>query len=131
MKFFFNHYFNLQLMSDELLRALNEAFPSEGVTIPFIELKFRYAGQYGMDKLESMLKELVDKEIMTSYEFNGSLNYKTLKDLPLNMDASTPVVNTNSDMNKDLISLLSALAAKTDDPSIIKMADDFLNNYSK
>lgn len=118
-------------MSDELLRALNEAFPSEGVTIPFIELKFRYAGQYGMDTLESLLKDLVDKEIMLSYEFNGSLNYKSLKDLPLKLGASTPINEASSDMNKDLISLLSALAAKTGDPSIIKMAEDFLTNYSK
>ena len=117
-------------MSDELLRALIEAFPSEGVTIPLIELKFRYAGKYGLEELESLLKELVEKKIMTSYEFNGSLNYKTLKDLPIKLGSTSSGNNESSDMHRDLIALLSALAIKTGDSTIIKMAEDFQKKYS-
>ncbi len=114
-------------MNNELLLALNEVFPSEGVTVPYIELKFRYGGKFGVDKLDELLEELVNQDVMTSYEFGGSKNYKTLKDLPLKMGGAK---SANGDMNTDLSKLLKALAVKTGDSSIIDMAENFSKKYS-
>lgn len=116
-------------MSDELLRALNEVFPSEGITVPYIELKFRYAGKYGGEKLDELLESLVGQGIMTSYEFGGTKNYKTLKDLPMKFGVGS-VPAGNGDMNSDLVKLLKALAEKTGDSEIINMANDFEAKYA-
>ncbi|MCY3413852.1 MAG: hypothetical protein INQ03_19565 [Candidatus Heimdallarchaeota archaeon] len=120
-------------MSEELLKAMIEVFPNENMTVPYIELKFRYGGRFGMDVLEETLQKLIDMGYMTSYEFAGNVNYKNLKDLPISFSGgSTTTVTPAGDgsMASDIAGILNAMADKIGDSNITKMVSDFKNKYA-
>ncbi|MHA2172857.1 MAG: hypothetical protein ACXADH_11480 [Candidatus Kariarchaeaceae archaeon] len=72
-------------MSNELLIELIDLFPSVGMVVPEVELKFRLAAKHGQDTLDDVLDKLVNKQILSRFDFNNMIHYKSKEDIPITL----------------------------------------------
>ncbi len=110
----------------ELLREFIQVFPTEGTIVPYIELKFRYAGAYGPDTLDELLLELEEQKVLSKFVFNGNINYKLIKDLPVNI--GTKVKSSGSEL-EDLKKIVFKIAEVINDPSVNKLVNEYKDKY--
>jgi hypothetical protein len=127
------------MTNKELLTKLNEVFPVQAAVVPYIELRYRYGPQFGVEDLESTLKALVDEGILLRYEFNDSVQYKLLTEF-LPLDAKSPkstgkvesTVNVQSPGNgqlDDLSKLVIQISKQIDNKTLEVLIDDFRQKY--
>lgn len=110
----------------ELLADLISVFPMEGANVPYVELKFRFAGKYSPEVLDSTLKNLVDQGVLTTFEFGG-LNYKALKDIPVGGAKAAPA--SNGGQLDDLGKIIVEMAKHINDASLKALVEQYQSKY--
>jgi hypothetical protein len=117
-------------MADQnaLLLEIGDLFPSIGMVVPYIEIKFRLAGKHGQETLDATLEELVQMDVMSKFEFNGQLHYKSKDDIPItvgNKKGSADAPSESSDQVNDLAEIVFAIANSLDNPEINDMVQKY------
>ena len=112
-----------------ILKDLIELFPVENQVVPYVELKFRLGPKYGED-LETMLKKLVDIEILSRFEFNNTVHYKSKKDIPLKLNTGdSSAAQVDDDQIKELSKLVFALATTSGNKELEDLANEYKKKY--
>ena len=132
-------YYINYMSNKELLSKLNEVFPVQAAVVPYIELRFRYGPQFGVEELESTLEALVDEGVLLRYEFNTSVHYKLLTEfIPLDNDTAKPIVKTESTVKlqnvdngqlDDLTKLVIQISKHIENKTLEVLIDDFREKY--
>lgn len=115
----------------ELLGDFMELFPVEGQVVPYIELKFRLASKYSQEDLDEMLEKLTEKGVLNRFEFNNTVHYKSKKDIPIALSASSSSTTSadGADQLARLSELVLSIADSLENEEIKKMASDYRENY--
>lgn len=115
-------------MSNEILAELQDVFPTENFTVPYIEMKFRLAGKYGEDKLEEVLLALIEKGVLVKFEFNNSIQYKSKKEIPITLGKrKSAAAGKTPDQLTELSKIVIELAK--DNPNLADMVKSYQEKY--
>ena len=127
------------MSNKELLSKLNEVFPIQSSVVPYIELRFRYGPQFGVEVLESTLEALADEGVLLRYEFNTSVHYKLLAEfIPVEAKAAEPAAKAESKVIvqskengqlDDLSKLVIQISKQIDNKTLEVLIDDFRQKY--
>lgn len=112
----------------EMLKDMMGIFPVEGQVVPYVELKFRLGAKYGQDVLDDVLTDLVNKEILSRFEFNNTVHYKSKKDIPLSLAGSAQDTTDPSQLSA-LSELVLALAESSSDDRVSQLLDQYKQNF--
>ena len=125
-------------IEENVLKELIGIFPNEGHVVPYIELKFRLASQCSPKELEKFLDKLIENDILTRYEFNNTVHYKSKTDIPLSlggkpaspeettMSSTTPTFN-GADQLAALSKIVIELVKNVDNVNL----NSLIENYKK
>lgn len=125
------------MTNKELLSKLSEIFPVQAAVVPYIELRFRYGPQFGVEELESTLEALVDGGVLLRYEFNTSVHYKLLTEF-ISLDNNTTkliskvdstVKGKENEQLDDLTKLVIQISKHIDNKTLEVLIDDFRQKY--
>lgn len=125
------------MTNKELLSKLSEIFPVQAAVVPYIELRFRYGPQFGVEELESTLEALVDGGVLLRYEFNTSVHYKLLTEfISLDNNTTKPISKVDSTVKgkeneqlDDLTKLVIQISKHIDNKTLEVLIDDFRRKY--
>ncbi|MCE7735442.1 MAG: hypothetical protein GPJ54_11230 [Candidatus Heimdallarchaeota archaeon] len=115
-----------------LLLEIGDLFPSIGMVVPYIEIKFRLAGKHGQEALDTALEELIQMEKMSKFEFNNQLHYKSKDDIPIAFGsakntASSP--SNSSNQLEDLAEIVLAIGEALDNPIVSDLISKYKSKY--
>jgi hypothetical protein len=112
----------------ELLTAFMELFPVDGQVVPLVEIKFRLAAKFGSEKVEEMLDRLVEDEVLSRFEFNNTVHYKSKKDIPLALGAGAAPTADASQISA-LSDLVVALAQSSSDDKVKELLAKYQEQF--
>ena len=127
----------LTQMVDEkaFLSDLIEVFPSQGSVVPYVEMKFRLAPKYSPEGMESMLTQLIEKGILTKFEFNNTIHYKAKEEIPVSLGATASSGNNSgsapSGQMKDLEKIIFAIGTAMNNDNVADLINEYQKNYSE
>ncbi|MHA2251735.1 MAG: hypothetical protein ACXAD7_15330 [Candidatus Kariarchaeaceae archaeon] len=122
-------------MSTEILKELLDVFPTVNYTVPYIEMKFRMAGKHGEEKLLEVLASLVEKGVLSKFDFNNQVHYKSKEDIPLSLDGSAAAASSTapssgqSDQLTDLSKIVVELSKTVDNDKIHDLVQRYQDTY--
>ena len=121
-------------MTDEkaLLLEIGDLFPSIGMVVPYIEIKFRLAAKYGQDVVDTTLEELVQMEKMSKFEFNNQLHYKSKDDIPMAFGSTQSASSGNdgsSTQLDDLSEIVLAIGEALNNASVSDLISKYKSKY--
>ena len=122
-------------MADEnaLLIEISDLFPTIGMVVPYIEIKFRLSGKHGQDFVDATLHKLVESETMSRFEFNNQIHYKSKEDIPMSLGGkpkSNPSGGSNnSSQLEDLSKILFAISETLNNSEINEMVQKYKSKY--
>lgn len=122
-------------MADEnaLLIEISDLFPTIGMVVPYIEIKFRLSGKFGQDFVDSTLHKLVESETVSRFEFNNQIHYKSKDDIPMSFGGkpkSIPSSETdNPSQIEDLSKIIFAISETLNNSEVTKMVDNYKSKY--
>ena len=118
---------------DTLLIEISDLFPTIGMVVPYIEIKFRLAGKHGQDLVDAILRKLVESEIMSRFEFNNQIHYKSREDIPISFGVKSnpnpPNNQTKSSQLEDLSKIVLAISETLNIPEINEMVNNYKSKY--
>ncbi len=123
-------------MSRELLLDIGEVFPSVGMVVPELELNFRLAAKYTPAKVKDVLESLVEKGVLTRFEFNNTIHYKAKEDIPINVgESKTEAINQEKlspqiDHLRDLSEIVLEIAKTIENPHINELVKKYQDTYN-
>lgn len=115
-----------------LLLEICDLFPSIGMVVPYIEIKFRLAGKHGQDAVETALEELIQMEKMSKFEFNNQLHYKSKDDIPLSFGSVKSTASTSggsSNQLDDLTEIVFAISETLDNSDVSDLIAKYKSKY--
>jgi hypothetical protein len=114
----------------ELLTAFMELFPVDGQVVPLVEIKFRLAAKFGSESVEEMLDKLVEDEVLSRFEFNNTVHYKSKKDIPLTLGGgSSASPAADSGQISALSDLVVALAQSSSDSKVKELLAKYQDQF--
>lgn len=115
-----------------LLLEIGDLFPSIGMVVPYIEIKFRLAGKHGQEAVETTLEELIQIGKMSKFEFNNQLHYKSKDDIPIafgsTKSTSSAPVGSSSQLD-DLSEIIFAIGAALDNSDVSNLINKYKSKY--
>ena len=119
-------------MSNELLIELIDLFPSIGMVVPEVELKFRLAAKHGQDTLDDVLGKLVDKQVLSKFDFNNMVHYKSKEDIPITLGGKPAAgrAAANGAQIAELSKIVIELAKSNDNTELTDLVKAYQEKYS-
>ncbi|MHA2028506.1 MAG: hypothetical protein ACW99A_07720 [Candidatus Kariarchaeaceae archaeon] len=116
-------------MADQnaLLLEIGDLFPSIGMVVPYIEIKFRLSGKYGQEAVDTALEELIQMEKMSKFEFNNQLHFKSKDDIPIEIGKAKTSGSPAGSSNQidDLAEIVFEIANSLDNPEINELVKKY------
>jgi len=122
-------------MTDEnaLLIDISNLFPTIGMVVPYIEIKFRLSGKHGQDLVDATLHKLVESENMSRFEFNNQIHYKSKDDIPMSFGPksnSSPSIDSNPPSQlAELSKIVFAISETLNNSKINYMVKNYKSKY--
>ncbi|MDH5404343.1 MAG: hypothetical protein OEY49_17725 [Candidatus Heimdallarchaeota archaeon] len=118
------------MSENEILGELMDVFPNIGARVPYVEIKFKIAGKFGIDKVDPFLEKLENMGILSKYDFNNMLFYKSLKDIPISLGNAAVASGGSPDQLKELTNIIIEIGKKLNDDSINSLINEYVAKHN-